>query len=174
MAGIYGIDPIFTYTYEDTSFNQINSCNKKFTPEENTLMYYLQENNPLFSEIVKMANYVGVLSDLQSRFTLFLPREESLQQLDIGNMDINSSRKLVEYHLMDGFYPKNVLLTSPYQQLQSKIKGQYITAALYINKKNNEQTLLLDETSHIHEFDIRVKNAFIHIIDRPLPFPNFI
>lgn len=174
MAGIYGIDPIFTYTYEDNSYNQINSCSQEFNPPENSLMYYLQENNPIFTKIVKMANYVGIFSDLQFRGTLFLPKEESLEELDIGNMDINSCRKFIEYHYMEGFYPKTILLTSPYQQLQTKIKGQSITAGLYINKKNNEQTLLLDKTSFITEFDIRLKNAFIHLIDRPLPFPNFI
>ena len=174
MAGIYGIDPIFTYTYKDTSFNRINSCIKKFEPEKDTLMYYLEENNPIFSSIIKMANYIGVFSDRQFRGTLFLPSEESLKELDLGNLDINTCRKLIEYHYMEGFYPKNILLTSPFQQLQTKIKGQSITAGLYINRKNNEQTLLLDKTSYITEFDIRLKNAFIHLIDRPLPFPNFI
>ena len=174
MAGIYGIDLIFTYTYDDKSFNQINSCTEKFIPPENTLMHFLQENYPTFTKIVKNANYVSIFSDLQFRGTLFLPTEESLEELDIGNMDISSSRKLIEYHYMQGFYPKTILLTSPYQQLQTKIKGQSITAGLYLNVKNNEQTLLLDKTSYIEQFDIRLKNAFVHLIDRPLPFSNFI
>lgn len=174
MAGIYGIDPIFTYTYNDNSFNQINSCSKNFKPEEDTLMFYLEENHPIFTKIVKMANYVGIFSDLKFRGTLFLPSEESLNDLDIGKMDISSCRKLIEYHYMEGFFPKTILLTSPFQQLQTKIKGQSIQAGLYINRKSNEQTLLLDNISYIQEFDIRTKNAFIHRIDRPLPFPNFI
>ena len=47
MAGIYGIDPIYTYTYEDSSFNQINSCSKEFIPPNDSLMYYLEDEHPI-------------------------------------------------------------------------------------------------------------------------------
>ena len=174
MAGIYGIDPIYTYTYEDSSFNQINSCSKEFIPPNDSLMYYLEDEHPTFTKLIKMANYVGLFSDLQFRGTLFLPTEESLEKLNLGNFDINSSKKLIDYHLMEGFYPKSILMTSPYQQLQTKIKGQYITASLYMIRQNGEQTLVLNNTSYINKFDIRLKNGFIHIIDRPLEFPDYI
>ena len=174
MASIYGIDPFYTYTYDDSSFNRSDSCIRQFQPDKSSLMYYLEQKHPKFTQIVKMANYSGKLSDLQFRGTLFLPKEESIDENTLKNFDINTSRKFVEYHLMTGFFPQSVLMTSPYQQLQNLIRGQYITAGIYILKKTGKETLVLNNSSYVEEFDIRTKNAFVHIIDKPLEVVSYL
>lgn len=174
MASIYGIDPFFTYTYEDSSFNRADSCLTEYQPDKTSLMYYLQKKHPKFTQIVTMANLIGKFSDLQFRGTLFLPKEESIDEKMLANFDINTSRKFVDYHLMAGFFPQSVLMTSPYQQLQNYIRGQYITAGIYFLKKIKKETLVLNNSSYVEEFDIRTKNAFVHIIDRPLDVVSFL
>ena len=173
MAGIYGIDPFFTYTYEDSSFNIASSCQESFDPQ--LLMGYLERYHPKFTKIVHGTNYyTGIFSDPQFRGTLFVPKEESIDESLFQNMDVNFCRRFVEYHTMDGYFPKNVLFTSPFQQLQSKIKGQSITSALYqFPQSNNEYSLVLNNQSMVDVFDIRVKNAFLHILSSPLSIPFF-
>jgi uncharacterized surface protein with fasciclin (FAS1) repeats len=174
MASIYGIDPFYTYTYDDSSLNRADSCIKEHQPDKTSLMYYLQKKHPKFTQIVTMANYIGKFSDLQFRGTLFLPKEESIDENILGNFDINTSRKFIEYHLMSGFFPQSILMTSPYQQLQNYIRGQYITAGIYILQKTGKETLVLNNSSYVEEFDIRTKNAFIHIIDKPLEVISYL
>lgn len=174
MASIYGIDPFYTYTFDDSSFNRTDSCLKEYSPDKTSLMFYLQKKHPKFTQIVTMANYIGKFSDLQFRGTLFLPKEESIEEEMLANFDINTSRKFIEYHLMTGFFPQSILMTSPYQQLQNLIRGQYITAGIYFLKKTGKETLVLNNSSYIEEFDIKTKNAFIHIIDKPLNVVSFL
>lgn len=174
MAGIYGIDPIFTYNYDDNTMNNFNSCQKILTYPKESLMYYLEENHPIFCELIRIANYQGFFSDMQFRITLFLPTEESLKQLKLENFDIDAAKKFIDYHSMNGYFPQSILMTSPYQELQSKIKGQTIIGALYYLKNTKKETILLNKTSYIQEFDKISKNGIAHIIDRPLQFPDFL
>lgn len=174
MAGIYGIDPFYTFTYEDKSFNKSNSCIYEFQPEKTSLMYYLQKQHPKFSQIVQLGKYMGKFSDLQFRGTLFLPKEESITTEMLTSFDINSARRFIEYHTMSGFFPKSILFTSPYQQLQNLIRGQYITGGIYILKDTGKETIVLNNSSFIEKFDITTKNAFIHIINKPLEVVSYL
>ena len=85
MASIYGTDPFYTYTYQDSSFNRADSCMKEYEIDKSSLMFYLKQNHPKFTQIVSMANYIGKFSDLQFRGTLFLPKEESIDEKDLQN-----------------------------------------------------------------------------------------
>lgn len=171
MSGIYGIDPFFTYTYDEPSYNLSSSCAETFHPS--CLMAYLEKNHPKFSQIVKNTKYyVGIFSDLQFRGTLFVPRDDSISEDLLRSMDINFCRRFVEYHMMDGYFPKNVLFTSPYQQLQTKIKGQYLTAAMY-ELSNKKLTMVLNNASMIESYDNRIQNAFVHVISNPIPLNFF-
>jgi uncharacterized surface protein with fasciclin (FAS1) repeats len=89
-------------------------------------------------------------------------------------MDINTARKIVKYHFMTGIFPKNVLYTSNYQQLQSTIKGSYIWSQI-----SQEGNMILNFTTPIIFFDIYLNNGIIHIINNLLfennpsiPIPN--
>ena len=75
---------------------------------------------------------------------------------------------------MSGFFPQSILMTSPYQQLQNYIRGQYITAGIYILQKTGKETLVLNNSSYVEKFDITTKNAFVHIIDKPLEVVSYL
>tara|TARA_X000000950_G_C13712342_1_gene576750 strand:+ start:275 stop:790 length:516 start_codon:yes stop_codon:yes gene_type:complete len=169
MSGIYGIDPFFTYTFDDESYNNSNDC-REYDPS--CLMSYLIQNHPKFASIVKNSKYyVGVFSDRQYRGTIFIPNEKSIPESLMNNMDINFSRRFIDAHSMEGFFPKTVLMTSPYQQLQSRTKGQMITAAMYqVPSLQNKISLILNDSAVIEKFDIKTDNAFVHIISQPIPF----
>ena len=160
MAGIYGIDPILNFTYED-EFQQKNKMKTTFNPD--TLMYYIENNNPNFAYIIKKAQLSQIFNDLQFRGTIFLP--EHLDKNMIMNMDINTCRTIVRYHMMNSFVPNTLLFSSPYQQLQSGIPGQYIKSRIIDNG------IVLNNDVHIIEYEIRMKNGFIHKINKLMTYP---
>ena len=63
---------------------------------------------------------------------------------------------------MTGLFPQNVLLTSPYQQLQTTIKGSTITAFYH------PPQLYLNDNIPILHYDIQCNNGLIHIISNML------
>lgn len=161
MAGIYGIDPILDFTYQNPT--PIIKVEKTFP--EDSLMYYIEKNHPKYAFIVKKADLAGQFADLQFRGTVFIPKEESLNENMVMNLDQNTARTIVKYHLMIGFFPKAVLTASAYQKLQPAIKSEIITAALYRMHDGNVTTVFNDETHVIH-YDIQLKNGYIHILDK--------
>jgi len=151
--------------YDNTLFypsNVIPNQPQPITYPENSIMDYLHKHHPKFAYIAKTAQLNWYLASDGLRSTLFLPQEEGLNQKEILNLDQNTARRIIKYHLMTGLFPKDVLLTSPYQQLQSTLKGSWITAIyqypyLYLN--NNNPVLMND---------IQCKNGIIHIIQNLL------
>jgi hypothetical protein len=79
------------------------------------------------------------------------------------NADVDTARRIVKYHLMIGYFPKDVLFTSPYQQLQTSIKSQMIRAVI-----QGPSTLMLNENVYVTEFDRWCLNGVIHRINQPL------
>jgi len=164
MAGIYGIDPILNFTYEDELLH-LNRSKMKTTFEPDTLMHYIEENNPTFAYMVKKARLSQIFGDLQFRGTIFLPEESCLDKNIIMNMDINTLRSIVKYHMMNSFVPNTLLFSSPYQQLQSGIPGQYIKSRIIDNE------IVLNNNVDIIEYEIRMKNGFIHKINKLMTYP---
>lgn len=161
-----------TYEFLDNKFTYPESVFKP-NPEikkypENSVMWYIEKFHPKYAMIVKKAKLDWQMADPQFRGTVFLPLEKSLNDDNILNMDINTARKIVKYHFMVGIFPKDVLYTSKYQQLQSTIKGHYIWA--YITDKN---VLVLNNTTPVIFFDIKLNNGIIHIIPNLL-MANFV
>ena len=169
MAGIYGIDPILNYTFTEPQNNAILKGNEKLTgPTPGSLMDYLDKYHPKFAYIVKKGEFAQIFSDSQFRGTLFLPKEESLNENVVMNMDINTCRTVIRYHVMDGFYPKEVLMTSPFQQLQPRLHGQTIVASINWVPFLNMQTIVLNNCSPIEQFNIKCTNAYVHIISQSI------
>ena len=169
MAGIYGIDPILNYTFTEPENNAILRGNERLTtPPPGSLMDYLDRYHPKFAYIVKKGEFAQIFSDTQFRGTLFLPKEESLDENLVMNMDINTCRTVIRYHVMDGFYPKEVLMTSPFQQLQPRLHGQTIVASIYWVPFLNMETIVLNNCSPIEQFDIKCTNAYVHIISQSM------
>jgi hypothetical protein len=166
MSSIYGIDPILDYTFAQQSPKYCLNLN--YPP--NTVMDVLSKHHPKFAYMVKKAKLAEQFGDLQFRGTIFAPHEESLDEKTIMNMDINTCRTLVKYHFMVGFFPKDVLNQSFYQQLQPALASQQIRAALVQNEKNERFLVLNNEVPILHYGDM-LRNGYIHVIERLMYYP---
>jgi len=152
-----------TYEFLDNKFAYPESV---FRPQpvvktypENTVMWYLDQFHPRFAMIVKKSRLDWQMADAQFRGTLFLPLDRTIDENAVLNMDANTARKIVKYHMMTGFFPRNVLYTSQFQQLQTTIKGYSIQA--YVSDQNK---MILNLNTPIIYFDILLTNGVIHII----------
>lgn len=154
-----------TCEFYDNSFlypsNILPTQTKLITYPENSIMAFLQKNNPKFAFIAKTAKLDQYLASELLRSTLFLPKEESIQESILLNMDISTARRIIKYHLMTGLFPIQTLITSPYQQLQSTIKGSSILCYL----QNN--ILYLNDGNPILREEI-LKNGIIIFIEKML------
>lgn len=157
MQGVY---PFFDYEFTYPSRVLHQEPQAKTYPKD-SIMGFVQDHFPLFAFLVKTARLDWQLADPQFRGTLFLPH--NLEKNVVLNADINTARRIVKYHLMIGFFPKDVLFTSPFQELQTSIKGQMIRAVI----QGPSQLLLNSNTSVLH-FDHWCQNGVIHLVDRPL------
>lgn len=144
------------FTYPETVFRP-NPIIKSYN--ENSVMWYINTFHPKFAMIIKKSRLDWHMADIQFRGTIFLPLERSIDENAILNMDINTARKIVKYHFMTGLYPKDVLFTSTFQQLQTTIKGYSIQA--YISDKG---FMILNNNTPIIHYDIQLNNGIIHII----------
>lgn len=157
MQGVY---PFFDYGFVNDA-----TCpavpNKKNNYPENSIMDILERKHPKMAFIAKTARLDVQLGEMEMRATLFLPPEDRLSENMVKGLDINSARRFLKYHLLIGIFPKNVITTSPYQNLQTSIKGQMITARL-------EHVCVLNDHSVIMEWDEIASNGVIHHISEPL------
>jgi len=136
------------------------------TYQEGTVMWYIDKYHPKFAFLVKTARLDWRMDDPQFQGTVFLPLEESIQEDGILNTDPNTAIKTVRYHFMNGLFPRDVLYTSPYQQLQPSMDGNYIMAT--ITDKNE---MILNYTTPIIYYDVLLKNGIIHIVSQLLNRP---
>jgi uncharacterized surface protein with fasciclin (FAS1) repeats len=81
-------------------------------------------------------------------------------------MDMNTANKIVRYTYMRGLYPRRVIYTSPYQQLQSSMDGAYIWATI-----TDKNIMVLNYTIPVVYWDITLDNGMIHVIDGVLNKP---
>jgi len=131
-----------------------------------TIMGFLKRHHPRFAFVVERARLDRLLADLQARYTVFAPPDEALDEGALLNMDTNTARKIVKYHMMAGAFPSNVLLTSPYQQLTTTIKGYSIYATI-----DREAGLILNFTIPVVAFDAVLSNGVVHAIGGLLNAP---
>lgn len=168
MASYQGTYEFFDFAFatpENVFRNSIMdiSCRDCSNYPSKTIMHYLNLYHPKFAFIVKKARLDWKLSDLQFQNTIFVPVEESLNEDIIKNLDTNTAIKIVRYHILKGLFPKNVLYTSSYQQLQSSMDGNYIWAIISDSNK-----MILNYDSLVVQFDFLFPNGIIHIIDKSL------
>lgn len=156
-----------TYEFFDNAFtypeNVLRPRPLIKTYPEHSVMWYLERFHPKYAFIVKLARLDWQMADASFRGTLFVPLEDSLNENEILQMDISTARRIVKYQFMVGLFPKDVLYTSPYQQLQSTIKGAYITASI-----QRPGEMVLNYTTPIVFYDILLTNGIIHIISKML------
>jgi len=132
---------------------------KIITYPKDSIMYYLEQYHPKFAFIAKKAKMDWYLASESLRSTLFLPTDESISESILLNLDINTSRRIIKYHLMSGLFPSYVLKTSPYQELFTTIKGSSITWIMY-----SDSEIYLNNQIPILSMDHYYNNGIIHII----------
>jgi len=133
---------------------------------KNTVMWYIDSYHPKFAFIVKKAQMDMRMGDPQFQGTVFLPLEESIDEDSILNMDMNTANKIVRYTYMRGLFPRRVLYTSPYQQLQSSMDGSYIWATI-----TDKDIMMLNYIRPVVHWDIVLDNGMIHVISGLLNKP---
>ena len=126
---------------------------------KNSVMWYIDKYHPKFAFIVKKAQMDMRMGDPQFLGTVFLPVEESIDEDSMLNMDVNTANKIVRYTYMRGLFPRNVLYSSPYQQLQSSMDGSYIWATI-----TDKNIMVLNYTTPVLHWDIVLDNGVIHVV----------
>ena len=160
MVSMQGVYPFFDYEFaEPARVLGAGPCPKTYPPD--SIMGYLEKHAKTFAFLVKTARLDWQFADPSFRGTVFLP--DSIDENIVLNADVDTARRIVKYHLMIGYFPKNVLFTSPYQHLQTSIKGQMVRAVI-----QGPATLMLNENVYVTEFDLWRLNGVIHRIDKPL------
>jgi len=155
-----GVCPFFDYDFAYPE-NVLRIAPTKKTYPENSLMAYIRNHFPLWAFLIQTARLDWQFADPNFRGTLFIP--QTINENVVMNADIDTARRIVKYHLMIGFFPKDVLFTSPYQQLQIAIKGETVRAVI-----QGPETMMLNEGVYITRFDIWKQNGIVHVIDKPL------
>jgi len=160
MVSMQGVYPFFDYDFTEPN-RVFQTAPRPKTYPSDSVMAFLQKNFPLFAFLVQRARLDWQFADPSFRGTVWVP-----QHLDaswVWSADIDTARRAVKYHLMIGFFPKNVLFTSPYQELNTSIKGQTIRAVI-----QGPDTLLLNDRTIVTQFDIWRANGIVHVLREPL------
>lgn len=103
------------YNFQDLR----NLSGKKCKIKDNSLTGILNTipDFSIFAEIVDKARLTGILSDIQSNYTLFVPSNSYLKKKYskeyIDNIDIGLARRLVNFSMMNRVIDKSLLQSSP-------------------------------------------------------------
>lgn len=147
-----------SHQYFDNSFlYNVRDFHRPEKPryDKNSLKGYLFNNHPKWFSIMEIADRLDFFQQgYFSLWTMFIPDESILSNLDIINMDRNTALKIFNYHTLKGFYNQNILKTSRYQELSTLIYGQTLKISDYD---------ILNYSSKIIKYDIIHENVIIHI-----------
>lgn len=162
MVSLQGVYPFFDYGFIDDvpAVPALQVMNHYY---ENSIMDHLQKHHPKMAFIAKTARLDIYLSEPSLRCTLLVPPESTLSDKMLISLDINSARRFIKYHLLIGIFPKDVLLTSVYQKIQTSIKGEMIIARI-----DQDSKCVLNDVSFITRWNIGATNGYIHFISSPL------
>jgi uncharacterized surface protein with fasciclin (FAS1) repeats len=152
----------------------------KAVPITNTILDMIH-NHPdftIFLMLVQSAKLENYLNDPMSTLTLFLPTNESFNQLSshlVGEFDLISVRDFVSFHIL-----KEPLTTKSMQQVRLYVRTLYSRENLHINGMlpntikiglrhfSNSVTPSINYDSNIIQGDIMAQNGIIHVISSPL------
>ena len=162
MVSLQVVYPFFDYGFIDDvpatpAFQVVNHY------DENSIMDLLQKHHRKMAFIAKTARLDVYLSEPSLRCTLLVPPESTLSDNMLISLDIDSARRFLKYHLLIGIFPKDVILTSVYQKIQTSIKGEMIIARI-----SHDSECVLNDISVITRWNIGATNGYIHLISSPL------
>jgi uncharacterized surface protein with fasciclin (FAS1) repeats len=123
------------------------------------------QNTPDFSKfsyMVELSNFKGILNAPQANFTLFVPSDNALKNINDNvfiNMDSTTAWYLVKTSIIKNRIPSEILEDSPaaYFYTLSECNRLFIT--------NISGTTYIDDNIRIIKKDILCTNGIIHVID---------
>jgi len=141
-------------------------------PCPGTLLDKIQ-NTPEFSKfsyMVKLANFEGLLNSAQANFTLFIPSDTSLKNINDNifiNMDSTTAWYIVKTSIIKNRIPSEILEDSPaaYYYTTDTANRLFITNLNSITTINNNVTII--------KKDVLSSNGIIHVVDN-LIIPHII
>ncbi len=127
--------------------------------------YAVIHGNPAFSifdGIVRKANMIGTLNDIQGYFTVFVPTDTSLSHIPkdyFQTMDIGLAKQIVKACCIQGCIDKYLLTSSPvaYYYTMNPDMRMYITNIGGVTRLNN--------CAKVVKYDMKTCNGMVHVID---------
>jgi uncharacterized surface protein with fasciclin (FAS1) repeats len=151
----------FTHMF---NIKDLNSCIPRFKKCPNSLSGLIQ-SHPDFSKfysILKLANLDDIYNDPQANFTLFVPSDNALANIDdsvFKNMDISTARHIVKTSTLDRKIPSELLENSPASYFITKDSSN----RLFIT--NIRGRTYIDTNINVIHKDMEASNGIIHVID---------
>lgn len=165
MTSVHGYYEIFDYSAFTDPVSVYPPKVDVRTYSPGSIMDAIRERHPRLTFLIRHSGLDWQLSDAQSRITLFVPPESSLDEAWVKSADKDSARKFVKYHMCMGFFPEQVLRTSPVYSMRSTIKGHDI----YV--ETNPWGQLFLNSVPIIAFNKFATNGVMHDIAMPLTVP---
>lgn len=170
MTSLYGYYPLFDFSVFTSPNVQLQSrpCDAYSVTSSSssspfpTVMAYVVRHAPKMTYLIRLAGLQGLLADIQSAVTLFLPVEDSLPDVWVQSCDRETARKFIKYHFCVGVFPYTSLISSPFYQLRTTLKGEDI----FVDCLDTPWVKL--NGVPIQTFDIVCQNGVIHQINQPL------
>lgn len=153
---------IGAYQYFDDSFLQDTFDYQRPIVQTATdeLTKYLQEHHPKWLWIMRKAKRLCFFQqDLDHSYTMFVPDESTFSTIDLMNLDIQYCLMLFNRHVVHGRITRDVLDSSPIQQISSLTSGE----PLYIKQG------MINNVWKIIEYNISIENITIHVIHPEFP-----
>lgn len=138
----------------------------------NTVLEYLKKNDTKFSgflHIIKKAKMEDIFAQPQFFRTVFVPTNDYLDMEVVKNIDQGSAKSIINFSTLQRTIDKELLTASPASYFISEYKP--LPQLLVTNISGVTQ---MNGCAKIIDFDIRLDNGIIHVIDSPLVPYTFI
>lgn len=132
----------------------------------NTVLEYLKKNDKDFSaflHIIKIAKMEDIFAQPQCWRTVFVPSNEYLNMDNIKNIDQGTAKSIVNFSTLQRSIDKELLTASPASYFISEYKP--LPQLLVTNISGITQ---VNGCANITDFDIKLGNGIIHVVNRPL------
>ena len=156
-----------------------SNSNVEICYDKKSLYGFIQGHPELkkFSEVVRRANMVGPFSDPQLNITIFIPYDKYLPEIEtFQNMDVGTAKTLINVASINNKIDGNLVRASPVSNLLTR--DVYNRGTMYITNIGkligNKRVLTteINKCAKVIEFDKKLNNGIIHIVDNLLTPPE--
>lgn len=157
MTSYHGYTPSYDYTHM-YDMKDLNTPTVNIYTKKNSVMDFIQTHPKLrlFAYIARLAQMEGVLNDAQLNSTLFVTLDSNLDQAIVGNMNILTARKIVQYSMLPRAMDMNLLRSDRMMQLYTKTGMPVLIV--------NEYDKVFVNNTTITQSDIMCSNGIIHVL----------